>query len=65
MPDAMPDNDINSFLSHEVNPVQQLLRLGVKLPGKRAYRLAAIGQKRQRLRVRHAVGLQHRAQPPF
>jgi hypothetical protein len=21
MPDAMPDNDINSFLSHEVNPV--------------------------------------------
>jgi hypothetical protein len=45
----MPDNDANGFLSHQVHPVEQVLRLGVKLHGKGAYRLAAIGQKRQRL----------------
>jgi hypothetical protein len=63
MPTAVPDNDTNGFLSHEVNPVEQMLRLRVELHGEGPYRLAAVGQKREGLRVLYTLGLQHHAQP--
>src|SRR5262249_26464034 len=36
-----------------------MLRRGVKLQGKVSSRFTAIGQKRERLRILHALGLQH------
>jgi hypothetical protein len=51
----MPDSDANSFLSHQVNPVEQVLRLRVKLHGERPHRLAAVRQKCEWPRVLRAL----------
>ena len=55
MPDAMPDNDRNSFLSHQVKPIDQMRRFRIELHGEVPYCLAPIGQKGELLRVLPAL----------
>ena len=61
---AMPDNDSSGFLSHHVEPVQHVLRLGVEVQGQLPHVVSAVGQEGHPLVHLHALRLEHREQTP-
>jgi hypothetical protein len=61
----MPDSYSGSFLSHEVKPVQQMLRLGIEVELEVAHCIPAVGQEGHLLVHLHTLRLQEVEQPAF
>ena len=58
MPDAMPDNDINSFLSHDMKPIDEVRTGGMEIGLEIAHRVPAIGEEQNGLVLLHPLGFQ-------
>ena len=61
----MPDSSTNSFLSHLMKPIKEMLGLGVEVQLQLAHRIAAIREKGYLLIHLHALGFEHLKYPPF
>ena len=65
MTNAMPDNDANGFLSHDMEPIEQMFRLGIEVQLQLAHRIAAVRKKRHLLIHLHALGFEHLKHTPL
>ena len=51
----MSDSDTNSFLSHEVKPIEEVLSLGIEVQLQLAHRIAAVREECHSLIHLHAL----------
>jgi hypothetical protein len=56
---AVPDSYLGSFLSHHMEPIEQVLRIRVQIELELAHRVAAIGEKRDLLIELVTLRLEH------
>ena len=61
----MPDSSTNSFLSHLMKPIKEMLGLGVEVQLQLAHRIAAIREKGYLLIHLHPLGFQHLEHAPL
>jgi hypothetical protein len=65
MADAMPDNDASDFLSHYMEPIEQVLCVGVQIELELAHGVPTIGEKGDLLVELMALRLEHFEQATF